>query len=408
MKRKISLFLVVSLLLITIIPSTLASSPLMENTMNGDLENTITEDLVSIQSYLGNDLQANDVDEQSLDIISELPAGRITSDVTTETGIRFLEIIFPDDSECAIVRHENDITICFTTADDYITQYDNGELKIDHEPISNYISDVEYKLKPEYAQLLENEFKSIIGPITQSELSRIGLFDAKVMPDGEIVLPDRCYTITESSTKSLKKSSSTSAASVTRVFPAKPQDSIPYINDVTPSSGGTQTKYSSELGKNVSTKVKIRRNNYIYESGLFKKVSAGLTLIKAAGEIGVNGDYLKIVLDLYGLLDSVQNVISAFEFPDRCDYRATFGKSGWAYDTTMYNKYVRMKNWEGTGLISMTWDVTDENERYNYYYRVTSQPSVSNTPNSTVLNNAHTVYVQDIVNNGYCTYLYTE
>jgi hypothetical protein len=162
--------------------------------------------------------------------------------------------------------------------------------------------------------------------------------------------------------------------------------------------------YSNALNKNIAIKVQESRNAYTKKTASWGSYAVGTSLTVIATFLTVTGPIAATVLSIIGIaLSTTNTILSAATLSRSAVYRYSGSRIGYAYDTTIYNKYVRVIQYSGNGEFTggylsngnFDWVHSTVSSAYDHAYSTIADKTIYN-------------YNADIVVNGFCWSYYPD
>ena len=161
-------------------------------------------------------------------------------------------------------------------------------------------------------------------------------------------------------------------------------DFPPYTKQVK----GTYSMYCSALGHNISVQVKESRNAYTKQSANFASFAVNTSLTTIVSIMSWSSMTVAVgVLTLAGIaISAIDTILSACSLAKTAKYRYTGMRAGYAFDTTVYNTYVRVIAYSGAGEFTggnnsngvFTWIHSSYSSAFNHSYTEIANTTINN------------------------------
>ena len=183
-------------------------------------------------------------------------------------------------------------------------------------------------------------------------------------------------------------------------FVAPETQFVPYTKKVV----ATSYKYNSTLNKNVKISVKESMNSYVKEQADLRSFTVGTALSAIASYLSLPASTAVKVLTTLGVLNSAKDAITqTITLYKSASYIYTGAKEGYAYDTTVYNKDVKVYFNSSKGTLHGGYNSSGEFTWIDYKHATALDVS-----NNTIINKTSTNYNADILDDGICTVYYPD
>lgn len=164
--------------------------------------------------------------------------------------------------------------------------------------------------------------------------------------------------------------------------------------------------YCDALGKNINIRVYETRNDYTKTSADYKVFLVGATITAISLYLGLNPSLIEYILAALSIgISLTDTILEDVTLYRQAHFDYTFSRVGYAYDSTVYNDYVRVIEYTDTGVFAggydneevFRWIYDEYPSSYDVSYGTIVDRTIYNYNSDVFVHNSCTLYFPDWV-----------